>query len=276
MKKTVIFLLAATWVVFGFSAHAEDDDMFDAPDSEDDEATDEDDSGPPPESAFVSTETQPTTGEASSAGSGANVIGGHLMLGFAGMSEDWGDVNDDTLTEVEFRARFAGGLGFFFQHWFTDMVAINGGLDLVGKGYKTHYEEADMDERGRLRHLEIPLGIRLKFNDLRVGFDLAFSFAVYGEYWRKSDMQVNIDGDTEEIVREVHFMDSDWEAIRRFNINPRLSAGYGIPVGNVHLVPGFMFEFELLNTAQGDLWEDNDVKQRFINFMLTAGVEYGL
>ena len=268
MKKTVIFLLAVAWCVFGVSASAQDEDI--------ESESDYDDSGRPPESVFVSSETASEPAEETSTGGGANVIGGHLMLGLAGMGEDWGDVDDDTLRDVEFRARLAGGLGFFFQHWFTDMIGINGGLELVGKGYRTEYEEADLKERGRLRHLEIPLGVRLKFNDLRVGFDVAFSIAVYGEYWRKSDVAINIDGDEESLVREVHFMDSDWDSIRRFNINPRLSAGYGIPVGKVHIVPGLMFEFELLNTAQGDFMEDNDVKQRFINFMLTAGVEYGL
>ncbi|MBN2529403.1 MAG: hypothetical protein JXR76_23650 [Deltaproteobacteria bacterium] len=199
-----------------------------------------------------------------------NIIGAQLLLGGAGVAEDWGDtadfVNDD-----ELRARFAGGLGFFFRRSLTSLISLNVGLELLGKGYKAEYTQGNGDnavdivEKARLRYLEIPLGARVNLHNFSFGLDLVACIALMGEYKRETD----------DLVVEVHFTDADWDNIQRFNIAPRLSAGYVIAVGQVNLVPGLMWEFDLLNNTKGDL-ADADVKLRFINLMLTVGVEYGL
>ncbi|MBN2718535.1 MAG: outer membrane beta-barrel protein [Deltaproteobacteria bacterium] len=273
MTKELFYLLSAIWLLAGATAWAADD----GGDNEIDDERDNAGSDAEPANVFGSADSELAGGALPATVSfDENLIGGHLLVGGAGMSEDWGDWSDGPLGDVEFRARLAGGLGVFYQHFFSPVVALNAGLDFVGKGYKTEYETTDIKEKGRLRHIEVPVGVRFNIMNIRLGLDLAFSFAVYGEFWRESNEVVDIDGNEETVVREVHFTDSDWDSTRRFNINPRFSAGYAIPFKNVYLIPGLFWEFEMLNTAKGEDRENADVTFRLINLMVTAAVAFRL
>ena len=277
MRKVVVSLLSAMVMMFGLNTLAQDGYTFGESEVEQSNAdeADGDGDGRLPDSAFVQSES-PTATDTQS-GDSKILVGGHLMLGPAGVAEDWADLPKDGVGGLELKARMAGGIGAFFQYFLTDMIALSAGLDFIGKGDKTHYDFLrDRTQRERVRHLEIPLGIRLNIQNIRLGFDLAFSIAVYGEYWRKENKINNLNVETDDkVIHEVHFDDSDWDNKRRFNIDPRLTAGYAIPVGKMYVIPGILFEFDLLNAAAGST-KDANVKLRYINFMFTAALAFGL
>ena len=182
-----------------------------------------------------------------------HVLGGHILLGGAGIIED--------SDSEEMRARFAGGFGFNYKFYLKSNMALAAGLDFVGKGGRN--KEGDVTQKTYLRCMEFPLGVVFEpIPNLQIGGALVISIALTGKEKEK-------EGDDS----QVHdFNDDDWDNIRRFNLGPRLSAGYAIPVGPVKIVPGLMWELDLINAYKGD----GDAAMRAVNLMLTAGVQYGL
>jgi hypothetical protein len=272
VKKAVICVLAATWILLGNSALAQDS-------FEDDSSVD--DSGAVPASSFQYTSDSELHQKVPEESEGMHTmfVGGRLMLGMASVFENWGGLSDSDPAgwdDLELKGRVAGGFGIYYQQFLTPMIGLNGGLEFLGKGYKGEYEYRDRTEKARLRTLEIPLGVRINIENIRLGFDLAFAIVLHGEYWRDENIMDSNGIETQKnMVHEVHFTDNDWDNIRRFNVSPRFSAGYAIPVGDVQLIPGAMWEFELLNTAKGE-YTDYDVKLRQTNLMFTFAVAYSI
>jgi len=71
------------------------------------------------------------------------------------------------------------------------------------------------------------------------------------------------------------FSDEDWDNYRRFNLCPRVTLGYAIPVGPIAIVPGIAWSIEVINSAKGHLADDLDGKIHNMNFMFTVGAEFG-
>jgi hypothetical protein len=68
--------------------------------------------------------------------------------------------------------------------------------------------------------------------------------------------------------------DDEWDYYRRFNICPRITLGYAIPVGPVAIVPGLTWMIEVINDAKDEA-ADADVKIHNMNLMFNVGVEFG-
>jgi hypothetical protein len=67
--------------------------------------------------------------------------------------------------------------------------------------------------------------------------------------------------------------DDDWDIFKRFNISPRASLAYAIPIGLVDIVPGLTWSMQILNNYTGEL-DDLNMKSRFMNIMFNVGVEF--
>ena len=195
---------------------------------------------------------------------GNMAVGGHLMLGGAGIAENYGDSGGFMGgSEYEFRARLAAGLGGFFHYSLTDMIVLTGGLDIIGKGGKA--SEDGITLKIYTRHMDFPLGVFATIQGIQIGGALVPSITLAGK------MKSEEDG----ITTEQDFTDEMWDNIQRFNLGLRIFGGYAIPVGPVAIVPGLMYQMDLLNATKGD-WKDADARMRSINLMLTVGVEYDL
>lgn len=266
MKKTVLTLLALAFLISGYSVKAQDNPVGEGEAA----ATDTPPPDPvsPPANNYISDEATNQAVEETPPFA-VNIVGAQLMLGGAGMSEDWGDYGLD----YENRARFAGGLGVFFKHHFNSLIALHTGLELVGKGFRRKDDEADETRKERLRVLEIPIGARFNVARFEFGFDLTMSIALFGEMWVKAKEDDTDNSDY--LVTETHYNSTQWDNRQRFNICPRFTAGFKIPIGNQIFTPGILWEFELLNASKGD-WADNNVVIRHINLMLTAAISFDL
>ena len=196
------------------------------------------------------------------AGAKGSVLSGVVMIGGAGTLEDWGDA-DALMGDTEVKARLAGGFGVGFAQYMSDSLALKVGLEFVGKGGKVEMD--GMTSKTLMRHLEIPIGVLLDISNFQLGFALVPSIALTAKE------KVDADG----VESETDWEDEDWDMFRRFNLNPRITAGFAIPIGPVAIVPGLMWEMELLNDAKDEM-ADANVKIRYMNLMGTVGVQFGL
>ncbi|MBN2526282.1 MAG: PorT family protein [Deltaproteobacteria bacterium] len=261
MKKIIISAILMTCITMGYSAAAQDDElgadvgtdeeMVDAPEGEA-----EGDSG-----GHTAVEAEaPIAPVAEPTGPVTHIVGAHLMLGGAGIIED--------SDSEEIRARFAGGFGFYYNYQLKNNLALAAGLDFIGRGgrYDVDVQDSTQETKIYWRRMELPFGVVYEpIPNLRVGGALVLSFTLGGKY--------KIDDE------DYSFKTEDWDKTRRFNINPRLYAGYTIPVGPITLVPGLMWEMDLINVYKeddDDDTDDGDIALRAMNLMVTIGAQYGL
>ncbi len=189
-------------------------------------------------------------------------VGGYIAMG---MAHEVGDLDDAKM-------RFAGGFGAYFDFYLTPLLALEAGLGLVGKG--TRGEETIMDQdytfKMKLIYMTIPLGVKLNISGLYIGAAWEIAFALAGK-------SISESGDVES---EHKWDGDDWDNFRRFNMGPRISVGYAIPVGPISIVPGMYWSLHLLNEWK-DLDDDDfdgndDDSIRAMNIMFLVAVEFGL
>ena len=208
------------------------------------------------------------------------VLGAHLLMGAAGAAVDDGSYpdyverNEGISINSDYKARFAGGIGFFVNLYLSKRFAFNTGIDFIGKGVKNdqnvYYgstgERMTISGKYSLKYLEFPLGILFDINNLHLGINFIPNIALSGK------AEIESAGETS----SVNWGDSEWKNHRRFNISLRFMAGYAIPVGPISIVPALLWEFELLNSSIGDSYNTFDMSTRQFNLMLSLGVTYSL
>jgi hypothetical protein len=192
-------------------------------------------------------------------------VGAYLSMGVAHVilnsSGDYG-IGDP-------KPRFAGGGGAYFDYYLSKLLALDVGVDFIGKGFRSDYlaianNSTPTKDRVRVIYLEIPLGAKLNLQGFRAGVSLVLSFAISGKTKRD-----DADG-----INDHTWGDHDWDNYRRFNLLPRVTLGYAIPVGPIFIVPGLAWSMEIINSAKGVAADDLDAKYRNWNLMITAGIEY--
>lgn len=178
------------------------------------------------------------------------VVGGQISMGIAHII---GDNNDA-------KPRFAGGGLVYFDYYLSEMLALEAGLGMVGKG--SRYEEGPAEIKGKGLYMEIPLGVKLNIQNFRIGAFLAMYIGLTGK------TKAEISGNESE-------SDWEWDHYRRFNLGPKISLGYAIPVGPVFIVPGMDWSLHLINEFK-DMPDDFDDSVRSMNIMFNVGVEFPL
>ena len=189
------------------------------------------------------------------------VVGAHGDLGMAYMV---GRYVDRDLADK--KVRFNGGGGAYFDFYLNSMLALEGGIDFVGKGYRErgHYYVTDWNtydtKTVRLIYLEIPLGAKLNIKDFQASLLFTLNFALKGTTTLEEKSFT---------PSKYEWGDDDWDNYRRFNIGPKIVLGYAIPIGPISLVPGFYWSIHLIN--------DSKVypAQYAMNFMFRVALEFG-
>jgi hypothetical protein len=180
------------------------------------------------------------------------VVGAYMGMGMAHSIGDNGDA----------KPRFAGEGGAYFSWYFMEILAAEGGISFVGKGARIDEEVAGVEIKARTKitYLEVPLGLKLNIKNFRAGVYVAIEGAIAGKTKVKEPDE---DSDT--------WSGHDWDNTRRFNIAPKITLGYAIPVGPIAIVPGLSWSMHLLNDYDGP----GDDAVRAMNLMFTAAVEFG-
>jgi hypothetical protein len=168
------------------------------------------------------------------------------------------------------KPRFAGAGGAYFNYYFTPMFAIDAGLGFIGKGYIIKYDEEGVDIKLRqtLINMEIPLGVKLNIKNIQIAAAVAIDIVVSGVARSKA----TDGGDTSSTKHKLS--GDDWDLVRRFNLGPKVAAGYAIPLGPVYLVPGLSWSMDLINYCKGDAAEYGG-KARGMNIMVVVAGEFG-
>jgi hypothetical protein len=158
--------------------------------------------------------------------------------------------------------RFAGSGGAYFDFYLNDMLALEGGIGFIGKGYRAEDTADGVDYKYRLTFvdLEIPLGAKLNIKHFQASLAVALDFVVSGKYRAKT-------GNSSTTVR---FEGGDWDDIRRFNLGPKIGLGYAIALGPVFLVPGLSWSMDLIDVLKSD-----DYSERGMNIMVVVAGEWG-
>jgi len=188
-----------------------------------------------------------------------NIISANMLLGGATALIDApeGAETDDP------RMRFSGGGEVRFSHYFGDTVALSFGVGFLGKGYMDSGETGGIEYKGWSKHLafEMPFGILMNFSGFHLGIDFVTTYLLN---WK---LKVEVNGESEEQTID------EWSGIRRVNLCPRLSLAYAIPAGSIAVVPGVMWEMDLLNVND---MSEMDVTYRHMNVMISLGIDFGL
>jgi hypothetical protein len=186
------------------------------------------------------------------------VVGAYMSMGMAHTILNLGDSPDQT----DPKPRFAGAGGAYFDWYLMDLLAVEGGLAFIGKGFRA--EEGDVKMWERIIYMEMPLGAKLAYMGFQASLTVGLEFALSGKTTAKEG------GD-----KSSHKWDSeDWDLYRRFNLCPRITLGYAIPVGPIFIVPGLTWMIEVINDAKGDA-DDANMKIHNMNLMINAGAEWG-
>ncbi|MBN2340560.1 MAG: outer membrane beta-barrel protein [Deltaproteobacteria bacterium] len=198
----------------------------------------------------------------------SSFLGARMLLGGSGILFTGDDVGDTDALSF----RFAGGGEFYFNHFFGRAVGLHVGMAIVGKGWK--YEDEGYTEWWKFKHLEFPIGLRFRFGKVvRLGLDLVPSIELAGKVKYKYESE-GISDEGEEDVEDEY-----WDYYRKFNLDPRIQFGFGIPIGRVVLAFGVSWQMDLINNFAPDddePFEDFDYAERYMNIMGTFGVEVGL
>jgi len=193
------------------------------------------------------------------------VVGAFMSMGMALVVGDHvaeyqlGDNYDE-------KPRFAGGGGAYFDWYLMEILALEGGIGFIGKGYRVKDEIMNEEVKAweRLIAMEIPLGVKLNIKNFQIGVAVALDIALSGKRKTKSDSDNNTHT----------WGDDDWDNCRRFNLGPRVTLGYAIPIGPIALVPGLSWSMDLINWAKDEA-ADADMKARGMNIMFNVGAEFG-
>jgi hypothetical protein len=156
------------------------------------------------------------------------------------------------------KPRFAGGGSVYFNFYFIEVLALDIGIGLIGKGGRT--ADPGYEYRCSVLYMEVPLGLKLNIKGFQAGLALALNFALMG---REKEVE---DGSTTKTT----WSGDDWNGYRRFNIAPRILLGYAIPIGRIALVPSITVSGEILDNAT-----DGMLQWYHVNFMFDVGVEFG-
>lgn len=196
------------------------------------------------------------------------VVGAYMGMGMAHSIIKHDDIDTEDLMEGIYgidqkpKPRFAGAGGAYFDFYLMEILALEGGIGFVGKGFRLKEDDARYWER--MIYMEIPLGAKLNIKGFQVGLAVAIYFALSAKTkYKDDDNEVTAD-----------WNDDAWDDYKRFNLGPKLTLGYAIPVGPVAIVPGLNWSIELIDNAKGDM-EDAEVRERNWNLFFTVGVEFG-
>jgi hypothetical protein len=186
-------------------------------------------------------------------------VGAYMSMGMAHLIIDYGDGDGPDL-----KPRFAGGGGAYLDFYLMEMFALEGGISFIGKGARYDIDEFDAKVWERIIYMEIPLGVKLNIHGFQASLTIGLEFALSGKTKAKSDE----DEDSHT------WGDDDWDLYRRFNLCPRITLGYAIPVGPVAIVPGITWMIEVINNAKDEA-DDAHVKIHNMNLMFNLGLEFG-
>lgn len=205
-----------------------------------------------------------TTAPADGGGYNPFVVGGFMSMG---MALAVGDMNGDASGDLDQKPRFAGGGGAYFDFYLMPILALEGGIDFIGKGHRFKVDEGGIDATSWYRYvyMEIPLGAKLNIKGFQASLAVVLNFALSGKVKTKTD-----DNETTDTVSG-----DDWDYTRRANIGLRVGLGYAIPVGPIAIVPGLSWSMHLLNDIKGEPADDGNCKARAMNLMFNVGVEFG-
>jgi hypothetical protein len=170
----------------------------------------------------------------------------------------WGIGDYDEVDAGGSKPRFAGGGAILGDMYLMDILAVTLGIGLQGQGYilKEEGGGGNGDTKVRFIYLDVPIGAKLDFSNLQIGLALAINFAFSGK--AKTDVEQ---------------WEIDWKIHKRFNLAPKVTVGYAIPLGPVYLVPSIDFSIQMLNNAGDDAMYDSE---RNMNIMAGISGYYGL
>jgi hypothetical protein len=196
------------------------------------------------------------------------VVGAYMSFGMSHsiIKSDHLDSNEimdaNTGIDQKPKPRFAGGGGAYFDFYVLPILAVEGGIGFLGKGFRL--KDDDVRYWNRVIYMEIPLGAKLNIKNFQAALAIDLFFALSGKTKAKSD--------NDEASHS--WNDDDWDNFKRFNIGPKLTLGYAIPLGPVSLVPGLSWSMDLINNLKGDADADN-CRDRNWNLMFNVGGEFG-
>lgn len=193
--------------------------------------------------------------------------GGHFSMGIANTAGSFDDGTSPNATP-----RFGGAFGFSFNYFLLPFLALDGGIGFMGKGYRQKFSfntpgsTEEYWRKIRIMYMEIPLGAFIEIMQIQVGLYFVLNFALSGS---TSDKQ----GGT---ITRTKFDNADWDALRRFNISPKLYAGYALPIklpfGTIYVIPGAEFSIHLINEYKGEI--NDNWTMRAVNILFRVGAAY--
>ena len=232
---------------------------------------------------LLSTGAQAQDAMAQVTSSGRLVVGAQLGFGleWGARSKDFKDAMDEGFgldipgaggsIDVSNSAGFSAGGWLYVDYYLIPLLALEGGLGFVGKGAHYKYEgdvglfSVDGDDWIKMAYMEIPLGVKLNFMNIRLSGLILLNIALTGKY-------KSADGNNSS---ETKFDDDDWDTFRRFNLGFRLQAGYAIPIGPIVLVPGVDWSFHFIDEFKDDDIDDK-YQVRWMNFFFNVAAEFAL
>jgi hypothetical protein len=155
--------------------------------------------------------------------------------------------------------RFAGGGGAYVDLRLARAFALDVGIDLIGKGSMLG---GYVGYRFQILYLEIPLGVKFIREGLALGIALGIDVGLFN---KKTPLDKGG-------IYEVET--NNWDAYKRFNLSPRATLGYAIPVGPIAIVPGVAWSIEALSALPKNEYHDWTLHN--MNLMITLGAELGL
>ena len=199
-----------------------------------------------------------TTDPGPAAGYDVMVIGAQLSMGMAHA------VGDDEVVG-DAKPKFGGGGYLYFDYYLLEILAIEAGLGIINKGYRIDESEGGVDYKSRvsIAYLEIPIGAKLNYMNIRAAVLFGFNIGFAGKAKEKEPQERDTD---------IEFDEPDYT--RRFNISTKIALGYGIPVGPITIVPGLDWSIHLMNDYDGP--QSDDYAARAMNLMFNCAVEYGI
>jgi hypothetical protein len=184
-------------------------------------------------------------------------VGAHGDVGLAHV------VGNDTADK---KVRLAGGGGAYFDYYLNPMIALEGGIGVVGKGYRYRGPYVGSLYCGtktvRLIFMEIPLGAKLNIKNFQASVLFSINIALAGKTASDSNACPPSEHDWEE---------QQWGRYRRFNIGPKIVLGYAIPIGPVSLVPGVYWSMHVLDNN----WVTSYHGPHAMNYMFRLALEFG-
>ncbi|MBN2524905.1 MAG: hypothetical protein JXR76_00840 [Deltaproteobacteria bacterium] len=180
---------------------------------------------------------------------------------------------------------FGGMAEIHYSRFINRIFAFNIGAGVFFKGFKfadpedTRGKEPDIvydsdynndedikDEKiFRATVINCPIGVLFNFGYFRLGVDLVPSVIVRAKTIHTVDGKQNIN-----VVEG-----EDWSILRHLNLSHRITIGGRIPFNSrIALLPGVLFEVELINEYKGE--DSNILGEYGYSLMFICGLEFGL